>query len=83
MLFTQDIDDIMPDDDMKTIYMVRHGETEYNLQNLSNFGLCPVVRFGWRWFNVYASYSLISVYEASVGNKIKPISLGISFTPGR
>ena len=56
---------------------------KYNLQNLSNFGLCPVVRVGWRWFNVYASYSLISVYEASVGNKIKPISLGISFTPGR
>ena len=56
---------------------------KYDLDNLSNFGISPVIRFGWRWVNIYASYNLISIYDATGGNKIRPISIGLSFTPGK
>ncbi|MGI6717901.1 MAG: outer membrane beta-barrel protein [Bacteroidales bacterium] len=54
---------------------------KYKLNNLSNFQIGPIVRFGWKWFNLYASYSLVSVYDPSGGSKLNPLSIGISFTP--
>ncbi|MDD4141513.1 MAG: outer membrane beta-barrel protein [Bacteroidales bacterium] len=55
---------------------------KYDLDNLSSFQLGPIVKVGWKWFHAYANYSFISMYDATAGNVINPISVGISFTPG-
>lgn len=56
---------------------------KYDLKNISSFGITPIVRFGWKWFNLYASYSLIPIYDATGGNCIRPISVGMSFMMSR
>lgn len=52
-----------------------------DLDNLSEYRFTPFVRVGWKWVNLTASYCLTGMYEQNKGPQMKPISLGLSFTP--
>lgn len=52
-----------------------------DLDNISEYRFTPFVRVGWKWVNVTASYGLTGMYEQNQGPQMRPISLGLSFTP--
>lgn len=52
-----------------------------DLDNISEYRFTPFVRVGWKWVNVTASYGLTGMYEQNKGPQMRPISLGLSFTP--
>ena len=52
-----------------------------DLDNISEYRFTPFVRVGWKWVNLTASYCLTGMYEQNKGPQMKPISLGLSFTP--
>ncbi len=52
-----------------------------DLDNISEYRFTPFVRVGWKWVNVTASYGLTGMYEQNKGPQMRPLSLGLSFTP--
>jgi len=54
---------------------------KYNLENISNVQIGPIVRIGWKNLHVFGTYSFTPVYNADAGNKLNPICIGLSLTP--
>lgn len=54
---------------------------KYHLKNLSVVQAGPIVRVGWKKFGAYATYSITSVYNKDMDNKLNPICVGITFMP--
>jgi hypothetical protein len=54
---------------------------KYNLEDLSNIQIGPIVRMGWNRLHVFATYSFTPVYNTDAGGKLNPICVGISLTP--
>ena len=50
---------------------------KYNLDNLSNVQIGPIVRIGWKRLLVYGTYSFTPVYNS---DKLNPICVGLSLT---
>ena len=54
---------------------------KYPVEHLSPVLFGPMVRIGWHMLNIYATYSITSVYDSNAGCKLNPVSIGISLTP--
>lgn len=54
---------------------------EYKHRNISKFSYGPTLRVGYRWFNLYASYSMTPIFEKDKGPQMYPVSLGIMISP--
>jgi hypothetical protein len=53
----------------------------YKHRNIANYSFGPTLRIGYKWANIYASYSMVSVYKKDKGPEMFPISIGLSFMP--
>jgi len=58
----------------ENVYLIRR-DPDFNL-----FRLAPMVRWGYSFFNVTASYDVINVFQPGRGPKANAFALGISFT---
>jgi hypothetical protein len=56
------------------VYIVRR-DPDFNL-----FRLAPVIRFGYSFVNITASYDVINVFKPNLGPKANAFALGIAFT---
>jgi hypothetical protein len=52
-----------------------------DVAQVDKFRFGPTVRVGYNWVQVYAFYSVTSVFEKNRGPGVYPISLGITFMP--
>ncbi|MBE0651466.1 MAG: hypothetical protein IH595_11590 [Bacteroidales bacterium] len=51
------------------------------IYQLNSTGYTPSIRFGYKSFDVFAAYQLISTFRTGHGPALHPISIGISITP--
>jgi hypothetical protein len=49
-----------------------------NLENFANYRYGPTIRFGYGWFNIFAFYSLTTLFDQNKGPEITPFIIGIS-----
>jgi len=52
-----------------------------NTPNLANWNIAVTARVGYRWVNLFASYSITKTFSENKGPDIYPISVGISIIP--
>lgn len=52
-----------------------------NTPNLANWNIAVTARFGYRWVNLFASYSITKMFSENKGPDIYPISVGLSIIP--
>ncbi|HNY02209.1 MAG TPA: outer membrane beta-barrel protein [Bacteroidales bacterium] len=51
------------------------------VKNLEKFAYGPTLRFGYKWINVNAYYSLSKVFQSGTGVDLYPVSVGIVLMP--
>ncbi len=51
------------------------------IRNLEKFTYGPTVRFGYKWINVNAYYSLSKLFQSGTGVDLYPVSVGIVLMP--
>ncbi len=54
---------------------------EYKHKNFNNLRYGPTVRIGYRWFNLYASYNMTTLFKEDKGPQMYPISIGLMISP--
>ena len=52
-----------------------------NTPNLATWNIAVTARFGYRWVNLFASYSITKLFSENKGPNIYPISVGLSIIP--
>jgi len=52
-----------------------------NTPNLANWNIAVTARVGYRWVNLFASYSITKMFSENKGPDIYPISVGLSIIP--
>jgi len=51
------------------------------ISQLNTFNYSPIIRIGYKSFNLFASYQLVSMFKTGHGPELHPISVGITLTP--
>lgn len=54
---------------------------EYKHKNISKYTFGPTLRIGYKWFNLFAAYSMVPVFQKDKGPQMYPVSVGISVIP--
>jgi hypothetical protein len=53
----------------------------WSIKDLESFTYGPTFRIGYKWFNVYGSYMLSSVFSKSKAEEVVPLSVGFILMP--
>lgn len=56
---------------------------EFNINGISKNRIGITARFGYKWINFYAFYSITKLFDTDLGPEMYPVSIGISITPNK